>query len=321
LTNAALRSNLVSRFISPEVTQLIICPSCGSGLSVDLCLGCPSCGARAIGPPLAKAEHELPSFGRGALAFIIGVAMVATFVGLLIAVLIENKTWPTGFWVVATAGEIVAWRIKWEVLFISLGALWLAAHIVRSISQNPQRYIALLPAQIGLAGVLTVILLMAALIGITVPERLRQRQYSIEAAITARGHTINRALLEYRELHGSLPTDSEELVKALHTLPDADGSIAEALRYVDPNGYHPTTNLAVAPGKSKPPVRPVASRNVEGPSNPEAPAVSFTSYDLYLPSEHRWFAPDDDYIMKDGVIYKASDPQVRYSSARPRRIQ
>ena len=82
---------------------MIICPSCGSALSVDLCLGCPSCGARAIGPPLAKAEHELPSFGRAALAFTIGVAMFTTFVGLLISVLVENKSWPLGFWKIVTA--------------------------------------------------------------------------------------------------------------------------------------------------------------------------------------------------------------------------
>ena len=127
---------------------MIICPSCGSGVSVDLCLGCPSCGARAIGPPLARAEHQLPSFGRAALAFIIGFAMFSTFVGLLIAALIENKA-TLGFWTIVTAGEIAAWRVKWEVLFTSLIAMWVAARIVRSISQNPTRYIGLRPAQIG----------------------------------------------------------------------------------------------------------------------------------------------------------------------------
>jgi len=294
---------------------LIICPSCGSGLSVDLCLGCPSCGARAIGPPLARAEHQLPSFGRAALAFIIGLAMFATFVGLLIAALIENKS-TFGFWTIVTAGEIAAWRVKWEVLCTSVIAVWVAARIVRSISRNPSRYIGLRPAQIGLAGVLSVMFLVAALIGITVPERLRQREDSIEAATKARGYTISRALLEYRELHGTLPTDRDKYVEALLTLPDADGSIAEALRYVDPNGYVPTTNLASAPAKSKPPARGVALRYGNAPSNPEPSAVSFTSYDLRLPSEHRWFASDEYYIMRDGQIFKASDPKVRLSSVR-----
>jgi len=266
---------------------------------------------------LAKPEHELPSFGRAALAFMIGLAMFLAFMGLLVAVLVENKAAGFGFWRIVTAGEIAAWRVKWEVLFASIIALAVAARMLRTISQNPTRHIGLLPAQIGLGGVLTVILLVAALIGITVPERLRQRQLSIAAAMTARGYTLNRALLEYREQYGTLPTN----ISDLSHIPDADGSIADALRYVDPNLYAPNAKVAVAPSKSKPSVRPVALRNAEGPSNPDRPILSFNSYDLFLPSEHRWFAPDDDYIMKDGVIYKASDPEVRNSSARPRRNQ
>jgi type II secretory pathway pseudopilin PulG len=295
---------------------LIICPSCGSGVSTDLCLGCPSCGARAIGPPLAKPEHELPSFGRGALAFIIGTVMFLTFAGLLISAFVENKS-AFGFWTMVTAGEVAAWRVKWEVLLISVIALIVAARIVRSISQNPKRYICLLPAQIGLGGVLTVILLVAALIGITVPERMRQRQYSIQAAITARGYRLNRALMEYRELHGTLP-DRDKFVRELQKLPDSDGTLADALKYLDPdpNRYEPTAKVASGPLKSKPSVRPVALRDAKTPASPEQPGLSFNSYELFLPSEHRWFAPDDDYIMRDGVIYKASDIEVRSSFTR-----
>jgi type II secretory pathway pseudopilin PulG len=241
--------------------------------------------------------------------------MFSTFVGMLIAALIENKS-TLGFWTIVTAGEIAAWRVKWEVLFTSLIAMWVAARIVRSISQNPTRYIGLRPAQIGLAGVLAVMFLVAALIGITVPERLRQREDSIEAASKARGYTINRALLEYRELHGTLPTDPDKYIEALRTLSDPDGSIAEALSYVDPKGYALAAKLASAPAKSKPPARGVALRNVDAPATAEPSAVSFTSYDLRLPSEHRWFASDEDYIMRDGLIYKASDPAVRSSSTR-----
>ncbi|HYW73179.1 MAG TPA: hypothetical protein VE961_19280 [Pyrinomonadaceae bacterium] len=241
------------------------------------------------------------------MAFIIGFAMFATFVGLLIAVLIENKTWPTGFWVVVTAGEVAAWRIKWEVLLISVAALSLTARIVRSISLDPKRYIGLLPAQMGLGGVLTVILLVAALIGITVPERLRQRQYSIDAAMTARGYTVNRALLEYRESHGTLPSN-DNYVEELGKVPDPDGSIADALRYLDPKGYSATTTVAVASPKSKPVVgRGSALRGGGRMSSLEPAPVPFTSYTLRLPSEHRWFSSDDDYIMQDGVIKKESD--------------
>jgi hypothetical protein len=297
---------------------LIICPSCGSDVSVDLCLGCPSCGARAVGPPLAKPEHELPSFGRAAFAFAVGAVMFLVFMGLVVAALVEHKPARLGFWPIVTAGEIAAWRVKWEVLFSSLIGLWISGRIIRTISQHPQRFIGLLPAQIGLGGVIVVTLMVAGLIGITVPERLRQREYSIEAAISARGHTLDRALGEYRELHGTLPTDPDKYVEALRTVPDPDGSIAEALRFIDPSpsAYTLGAKVASGPAKSKPPVRSVALRNVDAPANPEPPAISFTSYDLRLPSEHRWFASDEDYVMRDGIIYKASDPEVRSSTTR-----
>ena len=287
---------------------MIICPSCGSGVSVDLCLGCPACGARAVGPPLARPEHELPSFGHSALAFAIGAVMFLVFMGLVVAALLENKPAHLGFWTVVTAGEIAAWRVKWEVLFSSLIGLWISGRIIRTISQNPKRFIGLLPAQIGLGGVIAVTLMVAGLIGITVPERLRQRQYSIEAAISARGYTINRALLQYRDLHGTFPTDPDKWIDALKGVPDPDGSIAEALRFADANGYAATTTVAVAATKSKPVVgRGTALRGGSPASSLEPAAVPFTSYTLRLPSEHRWFASDENYIMHDGVIEKESE--------------
>lgn len=287
---------------------MIICPSCGSGVSVDLCLGCPACGARAVGPPLARPEHELPSFGQSALAFAIGAVMFLVFIGLVLAAFLENKPAHFGFWPMVTAGEIAAWRVKWEILFSSLIGLCVAGRIIRTISQNPQRFIGLLPAQIGLGGVIAVTLMVAGLIGITVPERLRQRQYSIEAAISARGHTIDRALLQYRDLHGTFPTDPDNYINALKSLPDADGSIGEALRFADPNGYTATTTVAVAATKSKPVVgRGTALRGGNPGASLEPAAVPFTSYTLRLPSEHRWFGSDDNYIMQDGVIKKESE--------------
>jgi hypothetical protein len=242
--------------------------------------------------------------------------MFLVFVGLVVAALVERKPAHLEFWAIVTAGEVAAWQVKWEVLFSSLIGLWISGQIIRTISQNPQRFIGLLPAQIGLGGVIAVTLMVAGLIGITVPERLRQREYSIEAGISARGHTLDRALFQYRELHGTLPTDPDKYVEALRTLPDPDGSIAEALRFVDPNGYTASAKVASSSAKSKPPTRSVALRNADTPSNPEPPAVSFTSYDMRLPSEHRWFASDEDYVMRDGIIYKASDPEVRTSTTR-----
>ena len=298
---------------------MIICPSCGSGVKGDLCLGCPSCGARAVGPPLASPEHKLPSFGRAALAFVIGVAMFGTFAGLLIAALLENKSAP-GFWTIVTAGEIAAWRVKWEVLVASVVVLWSGARIIRSITQNPARFIGLLPARIGFAGALAVTVLVAALIGITVPERLRQRQMAHNAAHYSQAYTYARALLTYRELHGFIP-GQDDLVTELKTLPDPDGSIAAALQSFDISGYQPGSFVASGPTKSKPmPLRGEVIRKASM-SIPVADhgGISFTNYDLRLPGEDKILNTDDDLMVCDGLVMTLTEYQafVKTRSRRP----
>ncbi|MFN2577803.1 MAG: hypothetical protein ABR607_08970 [Pyrinomonadaceae bacterium] len=293
---------------------MIICPSCGSGVNSDLCLGCPSCGARAVGPPLAKAEHQLPSFGRGAAVFIAGLAMFGAFTGLLIAVLLENKSAP-GFWAVVTAGEIAAWRVKWEVLFASIVALWGGARIIRSISHNPSRFIGLLPARIGFSGALAVTMLVAALIGITVPDRLRQRQMTHNAALYSQAYTYSRALLTYRELHGFIPSQ-DELIPELKTLPDPDGSIAAALQNLDMTGYQPGTVVASTGNKGKPlPLRGEVIRKATT-SLPvtDHGGISFTNYDLRLPGEDKILNNDDDLIVSDGLVMTLAEYQAYVKS-------
>lgn len=296
---------------------MIVCPSCGSCVQDDLCLGCPSCGARAVGPPLAKAEHELPSFGRAGVAFASGIAAFGTFLGLLIATFIEKKPGPLGFWTLMSTGETVAWRVKWVSIPVGILILWSSTRIVRSIKRNPTRFIGLRAARIGLTAAFVVTVLVSGLIGITIPERLRQRKDGIEAASKARGYTLHRAFLEYRELHGTYPTDRDKWAEALRTLPDPDGSIADALRYVDPNGYEANATLA-ATTKVKPLVaRGVALRENSTTTTPEPMGVSFTSYELRIPSERRFLGSDDDFILIDGVIKKASE--VSSSSTSPRK--
>jgi len=292
---------------------LIICPSCGSNFEGDLCVGCPSCGARAVGPPLAKAEHELRSYGRALGAAATGALMFAAFVGSVVVALVQYKL---RFWTIffrlptiASASEVAAWRLKWLVVPAAIVALWSGRVLIRSIKNSSTRFGGLRLARAGFIVSVAVTLLIATLIGITIPERLRQRQDASEAGIHARGYALHLALLEYRELHGTLPT-TDDLTKELKTLPDPDGSIAEALRYVEASGYQATSVLASASTKGKPlAARGGALRDAAATStNANLPHVSFTIYELRLPSEHKLFGSDDDFIMRDGLIMKASDP-------------
>ena len=288
---------------------MINCPSCGSNFEGDLRLGCPSCGARSVGPPLAKAEHELPSYGRAVVVSAGGVAMSGVFLASVIIALIEFKGFPPRFGSIVSAGEVAAWRMKWVMLPLAMIVLWSGARIIRSIKQDPSRFIGLRAARMGFVASALVTLTIATLIGATVPVRLERRQWAIEAATNVPYYTLARAQLEYRELHGTLPSQ-DELVKELSTLPDPNGSIAEALRNLDVSGYElKSTVIAAASTKSKSLVpRGSAIRNAAPGADPGTDrGVSFTSYKWRLPGEDKILNTDDDVILQDGLITKVSD--------------
>jgi hypothetical protein len=273
---------------------------------------------------LAKAEHELRSYGRALGAAASGALMFAAFVGSVVVALVQYKL---SFWTILSrsgtilsAGEVAAWRLKWLVIPAAIVALWSGRLLISSIKNSSTRFGGLRLARAGFVVSVAVTVLIATLIGITIPERLRQRQDAIEAAIYARGYALHLALLKYRELHGTLPTP-DDFSRELRTLPDPDGSIADALRYVDATGYQATSVQASA-GKRKPlALRGGALRNASVESaSAETPGVSFTIYELRLPSEHRLLSADDDFVMRDGLIMKASDPPPASSAAtRPTR--
>ena len=293
---------------------MIICPSCGSNFEGDLCVGCPSCGARAVGPPLAKAQHELRSYGRALGAATSGVLMFAGFVGSVVVALVQYRPSSLSYWTtvqkvptIVSAGEVAAWRLKWLVVPAAIVALWSGRLLIRSIKNSSSRFGGLRLARAGFVVSAAVTVLIATLIGITIPERLRQREDAIDAAIHARGYALHLALLKYRELHGTLPAP-DDFARELRTLPDPDGSIADALRFVDASGYQATSVLASASKGKALALRGGALRNAPKATNADPPGVSFTIYELRLPSEHRLLSADEDFVMRDGLISKVSDP-------------
>src|SRR5438128_2583558 len=160
-------------------------------------VGCASCGAQAVGPPLAKPQHELPSFGRAFLMVMTGVLMLAVLIGFTVSALLQHAAPLTGFWSWVAAAETAAWRLKWAALPISIIALWAGMRVCRSIKGAPLRFAGSRLAQGGLMTAVMVTLAIAALIGVTVPERWQQHRRSVEAGFYARFYTFERALLEY----------------------------------------------------------------------------------------------------------------------------
>lgn len=296
---------------------MINCPSCGSNFEGDLRLGCPACGARSVGPPLARAEHELPSYGRAVVVTAAGIAMSGVFLTSVIMALIEFGAFPVRFWSVVAAGEVAAWRLKWISIPVAIIVLWSGARIIRSIKANPGRFIGLRAARLGFVASVLVTLLIAGLLGITVPERLRQRQLAINAAFYSRAYAFSRAELTYRELHGFIPAP-DELIAELKTLPDPDGSIADALQNLDVSGYQPTATVASsATSKGKPlAMRGNAIRSTAPNSAPSTDrgGVSFTNFELRLPGEDKVLNTDDDLIVRDGLVMTVPEYQSFISS-------
>ena len=252
---------------------------------------------------MAKAEHELASYGRAVIALAGGVVMSAGLLVATVAALVENNGVWLGLSNILTAGEVAAWRLKWVALPVAIAILWSGARLTRSIKKDPGRFIGLRTGRAGLVAAIVVTAMIAGLIGITVPERLRRRQWSIEAATNADIYTFQRAALEFRELRGAFPSTFKELKDQV---PDPDGTIASALGRLDPEGYAPTALVAT---KSKTrSLRGSALRDALTSAEPLNQAVSFTTYVLRVPGPDKLLNTDDDIIVRDGLIMRPNTP-------------
>jgi hypothetical protein len=284
---------------------LIICPACGSSVDGQLSNGCPSCGARAVGPPLAKPEHQLISYSAAGLTAFIGGLMALGFAALTVVAWITKMGALPRFWTIVSAGETAAWQLKWIALPVAIASVWVGSKSLTVIKTSPKRFGGLRLARTGYSAAVVTTLLVATLIGVTVPQRLRHYQWGLEAAENRHGYTLSRAMLEYRELHGTIPPQ-DEVISQLRTLPDPDGSIAEALSLIDVTGYQPTSVLAAAGPKTKTLARGGAIRNASLNTTPDLPALSLTNYDLRLPGADKKLNTDDDVIVADGLVMSAT---------------
>jgi hypothetical protein len=232
--------------------------------------------------------------------------MVLVFLTQTVIAYVQKGPSSISFWGVVAAAETAAWRLKWVAIPVTILALWAGRKLYHSIMAEPKRFCALRCARTGFMASAFVPALIALLIGVTVPERLRQLNRSVEHGFYARGYRIDRALLDYRSQFGTLPAD----LKDLSRLPDADGSLAAALSGVDQAAYKATADLAALPAKKSPQLRGAvimkASLNNAADDLPSE-GVSFTNYELVLAGEDKLSGTEDDLVVRDGIIYKSSE--------------
>jgi hypothetical protein len=303
--------------------DVTICPCCGFKFEGSLSIGCAGCGARSVGEPLPKPEHELPAYGRSLLLAAVGSLMVVAFLIETIIALFKHTPISLGLWSWIAAAETAAWRLKWVAIPVTIVVLWAARKVYRSMLSNPQLFCGLRYARAGLVASAIVPLLIAVLIGVTIPERLRQREYSKQAGAYVLGYTFERAFLEYRQKYEKLPNDLNDL----RQLPDPDGSIAAALnslpRTAYETAYRPKSADVASVPKQKPrTLRGAVIRNASlntASEGPLAEGFSFTNYELSLPGPDKVLGTEDDLVVRDGVITSASEkrPLQPVTAAKP----
>ncbi|HEX8128546.1 MAG TPA: hypothetical protein VF527_05540, partial [Pyrinomonadaceae bacterium] len=151
---------------------------------------------------------------------------------------------------------------------------------------------------------------LTVLVGLTIPERLRQRERGIEAAKNVEGYEAIKVLYEYRARFNSFPATAEDLQK----LPDPDGSVARLMAAMRSEAYEPQSAIAALPpvttktratrAAANVPIRPVALRTAIG-GDVAGEALSFTNYKLRLPGKDNTLGTEDDLMIRDGVIIPA----------------
>ena len=287
---------------------MTICPCCGFKFHGALSSGCKQCGARAVGEPLPKPAQELPSYGRALVLAVSGSLVVLIFVTQTLVAFFQRSADGYGFWSWVAAGETAAWRLKWVSIPLLFAILWLGRKLYRSILLQPIRFCGLKYARRGLLASSVVTLLIALLIGITVPARMEQRRLSKEAAIRAQGYAIELALTQYRIKYKTYPDDLKTL---LDRIPDPDGTLAAAVLSLHPLAYKPSVDVATnATEKRARPQRGSVIRNAGFSTDTDdtpSGGLSFTNYALVLPGEDKITGNEDDWIIRDGMIMKQSE--------------
>jgi hypothetical protein len=297
---------------------MTICPCCGFKFVGALSNGCPDCGARSVGEALPRPAHELPSYGRALALTVSGSLVVLVFVAQTMMAMFQRGFKSLGFWSWIAAGETAAWRLKWISIPVMLVVLWVGLKLYRSIRENPERFCGLTYARRGLLATATVGILIATLIGITVPARIRQREMSREAGVLAQVATIELALFRYQKQFKTLP-DQSTFKSDLAKLSDPDRSIATAIRDLDVTGYQPRAEVAsVSTPTGK--LRGVAIRPASFNPDTEDPTpggLVFTNYELRLPGLDKILGNEDDLLVRDGIVKKLSDVEKSATRTKP----
>jgi hypothetical protein len=294
---------------------LTTCPCCGEKFEGELSDGCASCGARAVGPPLARPERELPGYGHAFAVCAAGMILLVAFAAALVSALFQRETFALGARDLLRAAEIAAWRLKWTALPAALLLSFLCSKLYARMRREPSRFVGHAHARAGLAVTFAVALALSTFIGITIPERLRVRELARRAADNALLYETDIALGRYRRQFGTYPAT----ISDLRRLEDTDGSVARLLTTIAPGEYKPETDIAsLTTGRAKARSKRRGTVIRARASNADDlldDSIVLTNYEVTLPGRDRLLGTDDDLYIRDGLILDAPRTSTKRSAS------
>ena len=282
---------------------MTICPCCGAKLEGDLAEGCASCGARPVGPPLPRPERELPGYGRALASVGAGLVLAVSSGAAFVGALLRRETFSLSPSALLRAAETAAWELKWTALPLALLCAWACVRACRRIRLEPARFAGLRLARAGAATTIAVWLLLATLVGVTIPERLRKRELARRAAENALLYASDQALARYRARFGTYPAQASDLKR----LDDPTCELAAVVAQLEAGEYKPRTDLAslsTGRGRSRG-RRRAATRAASNADDSMDAGLALTNYELVLPGRDRLLGTEDDLRLRDGRIVAA----------------
>ena len=274
----------------------LICPCCGQEKLI-LATECPGCGARQVGPPLARPDRLLPDLGPALLALACSLLVLLVFLAvwifsndskvgrvMLVSVLGEGTKLTRSllaadpklplYRIVSYDAYRLAFYLSAVLVPLSLAGVWLA--------QRARRLATTRPAIFGGAGLAKTSLLLSStwavlLMTVTVlniPESIERGKAKRRAATRAAMYQLHReSIQKYFNEFGSYPQDLSDLSRI-------SSEKSPRLDYWEqPFLYRPDVEIA---------------------SN--GSAVSFTNYRLVSAGADGAYGTADDLIMIDGLI-------------------
>lgn len=288
--------------------KLTICPCCGEKFEGEMSVGCASCGARAVGPPLARPERELPAYGHAFAVSAAGLLLTLALAAAFVAALVERESLSFTPSALLRAAETAAWRLRWSALPIAFTLTFICARLYARMRRDTTRHTGRGYARAGLALTVVVAIALSALVGVTIPERLRMRELARRAAGNAQLYAADLALARYRRRFGTYPATLEDLRR----LEDTDGSIAQLLAVAGAGEYKPQTDIAsLSTSRAKARGRRRGSALQRGRASADdlpGAGIVLTDYALALPGRDKILGTEDDIHIRDGVIVATPRP-------------